>query len=108
MVKVTNIAEAIVTKYGMSSILGPIVYDQSAQNYLQSPLNEKNYRIQSQETFKNIDHEIKKFVDEASQKAFSILTQYKSVLENGAKILIEKETLTEDDLKELFKTIIPL
>ncbi|MGZ3789041.1 MAG: ATP-dependent zinc metalloprotease FtsH [Bacteriovorax sp.] len=105
LVKVTNIAEAIVTKYGMSSIMGPIVFETQPSPFLQGAFPESNYRPHSDETSKKIDLEIKTLVDEAGKRAMDILVVNRALLEEGAGLLLEKETLSEDMLKELIAKI---
>lgn len=101
LVKVTNIAEAIVTKYGMSSTLGPIVFEQPLSLFIQGPFPNSEHRQRSEETSKMIDLEIKKLIDETAKKTTEILERNRKILETGAHLLLEKETLSEENIKEL-------
>ena len=56
---------------------------------------------QTQETAREIDNAVKELVDRAFAKAVKILTDRRAVLERGAQLLLQKETLNEDDLKAL-------
>jgi cell division protease FtsH len=92
----TNMARNMVTKWGLSDKVGAIDYteDDSSKAYISS----KNY---SEETGKLIDAEIKKIIDEAISRAKQILTEKKDDLEKLAKSLLEYETLTGDEIKDI-------
>ncbi len=92
----TNMARNMVTKWGLSDKVGAIDYteDDSSRQYISS----KNY---SEETGKLIDAEIKKIIDEAISRAKQILTEKKDDLEKLAKSLLEYETLTGDEIKDI-------
>lgn len=107
LVKVTNIAEALVTKYGMSPTIGMVVYEQQMSPFLESPLQGHEIRNYSEDTAHLIDLEIKKVIDMAIQMTKKILSQNRAVLEEGAQLLLEKETLSEGDLKLLFNKLVP-
>ena len=55
----------------------------------------------SEETAREIDAAVKGLVERAFAKAVGILTDRRAVLERGAQLLLQKETLNEDDLKVL-------
>jgi len=107
LVKVTNIAEALVTKYGMSPTIGMVVYEQQLSPFLESPLQGHEVRHFSEDTAHLIDLEIKKVIEIAMRLTDSILLKNRDVLETGAQQLLEKETLSENDLKALFVKLIP-
>jgi cell division protease FtsH len=92
----TSIARSMVTKWGLSDKVGAVDYgeDDGARFYAAN----KPY---SQETGKIIDEEVKRIIDEALAKATKILTDKKGDLEILAKALLEFETLTGDEIKDL-------
>lgn len=92
----TNMARNMVTKWGLSDVIGTVDHaeDDSSKIYHQN----KPY---SEETGKIIDQEIKKIVDQALSKAKKILLDKKTDLEKLAKNLLEFETLTGDEIKDL-------
>jgi len=102
LVKVTNIAEALVTKYGMSPTIGTVVYEQQLSPFLENPLQGHELRHYSEQTAHLIDMEIKNVIEVAMRMTEKILSQNRDVLEAGAQLLLEKETLIETDLKTLF------
>jgi len=92
----TNMARNMVTKWGLSDKVGTIDYseDDSAKFYASN----KPY---SEETGKVIDEEVKRIVGEALARAKKILSDKKSDLEILAKALLEFETLSGDEIKDL-------
>lgn len=101
LVKVTNIAEALVTRYGMSSIIGNIVFELPSNTFLEGAYPTQLQRTHSEESARTIDSEIKRVIEEASAQARKVLEANRHILEKGARLLLEKETLTEADIKNL-------
>jgi len=103
LVKVTDIARSIVTRYGMTEALGQVVYEKSQRNFLggpepQMPTTERGY---SEETAREIDTAVKSIVDGAFRRTVNLLRAQREVLERGARLLLEHETLDEADLLAL-------
>lgn len=98
MAKATSIAREMVLRYGMSDELGHVSYDDSGPNFLgnQDPFLSTKYSV---ETANLIDEIVKRFVGDAFEKAVKILRTNENVLRASAQKLLEKETLTEDELK---------
>ncbi len=98
----TGLARSMVTKWGMSDKLGPLLY---AANEEEVFLGHSVARTQnvSEDTARLIDQEVKRFVDEAYAKATDILNTYRDQLEIIAKGLIEYETLSGDEILALLK-----
>ncbi len=99
--KVTNIARSMVTRFGMVDKLGQIAYESEQNQFLATPGGGVKTREFSEETAREIDNAVKELVDRAFAKAVKILTDERAVLERGAQLLLQKETLNEDDLKAL-------
>lgn len=91
-------------KFGMTQDLGFVTYDDTPQNFLniKQNFNRNNY---SDETAKEIDENIKKFIWQAYHRAFNFLKSHRDILEQAAKELLTKETLNEDQLKVFFQKI---
>lgn len=102
LVKVTNLAESIVTRYGMSKVLGNMVFEKPGSSYLDETYVYPNQRNYSEDTANMIDLEIRKIVQEAGAVAGRILEVNRTLLDKGARLLIEKETLNELDILGLF------
>jgi cell division protease FtsH len=105
LVRVTNIAESLVSKYGMSSTIGTIAFERESSPFLQGPLPSFEQRHYSEETASMIDREIKKVIEEALHRTKMILARNRHILEEGAQLLLEKESLSEGELKTLFQKI---
>ncbi|KAL4881127.1 peptidase family M41-domain-containing protein [Aspergillus karnatakaensis] len=91
--KVTRLATAMVTKWGMSPKLRYIYYEEDPNQQLHRPFSE--------ETAKDIDIEVRRIVDEAYQKCRTLLTQKKKEVELVAEELLSKEVLSRDDMVRL-------
>ncbi|MAX67292.1 MAG: ATP-dependent zinc metalloprotease FtsH [Bacteriovoracaceae bacterium] len=103
--KVTEMARAMVTKYGMIKELGHIVYEQQQQSYLgidQFSPKTKNY---SEKTAQLIDERVKEIVDKAFEKAYHVLELNRDIVEKSALELIKKETLTGEELEVFFNQL---
>jgi cell division protease FtsH len=99
-VKVTNIARGMAMRYGMVKALGDVAYEEERSPFLAGvPLAEK--REYSEETAREIDVAVRDIVSAAHDKALVILRREKSILERGALLLLEKETLADSDLVAL-------
>lgn len=92
----TNMARAMVTKWGLSDKVGTIDYSGDDDS---SPYGMK--KAFSEETEKLIDLEVKRIVDEALDSAKKILAEKKSDLESLAQALLKYETLSGDEIKDL-------
>jgi len=104
--QITSIARSMVTKLGMSDKLGTLLYDSSSEEVFlgHSVAQSKNI---SEVTANLIDQEVKKLIDDANTKCKKILTEKIEDLHTVAKGLIEYETLTFDEVKDLLKGIPP-
>jgi cell division protease FtsH len=101
LAKVTDIARSMVLRYGMHDKLGHIAYESERVQFLGGPGPANPEYHYSEETTKEIDRAVREIVNSAFDKAVALLKQHRSVLERGAQLLLEKETLTEDDLNRL-------
>jgi cell division protease FtsH len=96
--RATKIARAMVTQYGMSSVLGPRTFGQKEELvFLGREIAEQ--RDYSEEVAQQIDSEVKRIIDTAYQRATEILQEHRDKLEALAKKLIEVETLEEAELQ---------
>ena len=99
---VTNTARSMVTRWGMSDTLGPIVFgEQQEQVFLGKNIgHERNY---SEEVASKIDVEIHHIVDEAYRDVEQLLTDNMDFLHNMAKALLEEETIYAKAVENLHK-----
>jgi cell division protease FtsH len=105
LVKATDIARSMVTEYGMSESLGLVAFDRGREAlYLQTQAFPPSPEY-SEETSREIDAEIKRIVDEAHQRAREILKEKKAILDKVAQVLLEKEVIAGDELKQLVSEV---
>ena len=101
LAKVTDIARSMVMRYGMEEKLGHVAYEADRPAFLGIPDSMQRGRDFSEETAREIDRAVRDMVDQAFDKATAVLTRNRAVLEQGAQLLLEKETLIEEDLARL-------
>jgi cell division protease FtsH len=100
LVKVANIARGMVMRYGMVESLGHLAYEEERAPFL-GGVQVPGPREYSEQTAREIDVAVRDIVSAAHDKAHAILTRDKALLERGAALLLQKETLIEDELAEL-------
>ena len=96
----TDIAHAMVCRFGMSEILGPVRYGERSEHiYLGRDITRNEGY--SEETAREIDTEIKKLVSGAKAHAARILTEQRARLDKLANALLEKETMDVAEIRTL-------
>ena len=99
--RVTNLARSMITRLGMSEDLGPMVYGKKEELiFLGREIAEQ--RDYSESVAVRIDKEVQERVEEAYDRAMSILRQYRVQLDAIALRLIEVETLDREEFARLF------
>jgi cell division protease FtsH len=98
---ITRMARAMVTQYGMSKKLGPLTFgDKEELVFLGRQLSEqRNY---SEEVAEQIDAEVRRLVDDAHQRALSILRTHIDKMKTIATRLMEEETLDAAEFRAIF------
>jgi cell division protease FtsH len=102
--RVTDIARSIVTRYGMSERLGSVAYERDPRTFLAGPNplpmgpRDRDY---GEATGDAIDAEVRGIVDNVLSRTLALLRERRAVLEEGARRLLEKETLDEAELAAL-------
>jgi cell division protease FtsH len=98
----TRIARHMVTQWGMSDILGPVGYAGNEQEVFlgHSVTQTKNV---SEATAQQIDAEIRRIVEEGHAKARSMLGENRHLLDRVAQALLDRETLTGEDIGLLLR-----
>jgi cell division protease FtsH len=100
--RATQIARAMVTEYGMSS-LGTVQYEQRSGNVFLG----RDYNVDksfSDTVALEIDTEVRKIIDEAYQIATRVIKENQDLLNTIAKILLEVETLNKEDIDQILET----
>jgi cell division protease FtsH len=100
--RATKTAHNMVCMWGMSEKLGPMSFgDNQEQVFLGRELiHNKNY---GEETAKLIDSEVRRFVDEAHEKATALVKENRKILDAIAMALLERETITGQDIDLLME-----
>ncbi len=100
--KASELARRLVTQYGMSDKLGPMTFGKTQEMIFlgREMTTEKNY---SEDVAKAIDGEVQKFIANAHKTAQKIIQTRRKVLDVIAKVLLEKETIEQDEFAELMK-----
>ncbi|WP_250312078.1 MULTISPECIES: ATP-dependent zinc metalloprotease FtsH [Rickettsieae] len=94
----TRMARAMVTDWGLSDAIGPVYHGSSNEDMYASGRGEGHTSVHTAEL---IDREVKNFVEKGYDLAKNILTEHISELHLLAKILIEHETLSGQQIKNL-------
>jgi len=97
----TRLARSMVCEWGMSENLGAVAYDERYDNgggYTGLNYHEKSY---SEVTARAIDDEVRTLLEEAHQRALSIIQEYRAEVELMTEMLIEFETLDAQDVKDI-------
>jgi cell division protease FtsH len=96
----TNLARRMVTEWGMSEKLGRLRYVDNQEEVFLGHSVTRSQTI-SDETAKLIDEEVRRIVEEAETKARTILTEHIDELHKVAKALLEFESLSGEEVKDL-------
>ncbi len=107
LISVTRTARSMVTRYGMSTNLGPIVFGEKEELiFLGREISEqRNY---GDEVARQIDVEVRRFAAEAYENALQILISNRAVVDDMANALLEFETVEGESLAELLSRVKPL
>jgi cell division protease FtsH len=97
--KATKIARSMVTEYGMSS-LGPIQLEEETSSIFLGRDYNKSRNFSSQVAFE-IDKEVRNIISEQYEVTKKIIKENKDLLDTIAKALIDKETLTKEEIDEI-------
>lgn len=97
---VTRYARAMVTRFGMSDRLGPMIFGQKEEMiFLGREISEQ--RDYSESVAEVIDEEVKKIVDEAYQRALTVIAEHRDKLEAVANRLLDVETIDYEEFLQL-------
>jgi cell division protease FtsH len=99
--KVTDIARSMVMRFGMDEKLGNVAYEHQVAPLLGTELPMPPVKEYSEDTAQRIDLAVRELVSHSFDRAVSLLSAQRDRLERGAALLLEQETLTEEDLERL-------
>jgi cell division protease FtsH len=103
--KATEIARSMVTRYGMADALGPVTYENEPDGFLGRVGGTR--RLYAEETAREIDLAVRDLVRSAEGRARAILVANRPLLDEGARALLERETLGGEALAKLLDRVRP-
>ncbi|MCW5602369.1 ATP-dependent zinc metalloprotease FtsH [Nitrosomonas sp.] len=106
LVRATDIARAMVLRYGMSDALGHVAYDRERSAFLQQGFPVPQSRDYSEETANKIDTAVRSLVDQALERAVGILRRNRALLDKTAEELLKTETLNQPQIEVLKQAIV--
>jgi cell division protease FtsH len=105
LARATDIARSMVTQYAMVPELGNATFEERRGGFLPDSGAFLGGRSYSEETAREIDRAVTGIVDAAFERAKGVLEKHKDLLEEGARALLEAETLDEAALQPFFRRI---
>ncbi len=106
--KATDIARNMVTRFGMHAKLGQVTYETPRPTFLgEDALAHYADREFSEETAREIDCAVRELITAAFEQALATLRTYREQLDEGARRLLAKETLTREELPVLRERGVP-
>jgi cell division protease FtsH len=100
IMQATKLARAMVSEWGMSDEIGPVYHAETSDQYLGANSRSKP---NSNDTANLIDHEVKRLVEDGYNRAKAILEKHLDLLHSLAKALLEYETLSGEEIKDLLE-----
>lgn len=98
----TSIARDMVMKYGMSEKIGFLNYEQQEDAvFVGRDLG--HMKTYGQDVYNEIEAEVKKIINSCYENATKILSEKRDILERGAKALIEKEKLSQEEFEAIYR-----
>lgn len=102
IMKATQIARNMVTKWGLSEKMGPLMYGEDEQEVF-SGYRDSATNAMSAETAKAVDEEVRKIIDFCYDRAKQILTDNRDKLDAMAEALLKYETLDSDQINDIME-----
>ena len=105
LARATDLARAMVLRYGMSEALGNVAYDREHSPYLQTGIPMPQNRDYSEATAQAVDAAVRSLVNRALERASRILEHNRALLDRSAEELLKTETLNQPQLETLKREI---
>jgi cell division protease FtsH len=106
LVRATDLARAMVLRYGMSDALGNVAYDRERSAFLQPGIPMTQNREYSEKTANSVDSAVRALVDHSLDRAVGVLKINRALLERTAEELLKTETLNPPQIEALKREII--
>ncbi|HWI82456.1 ATP-dependent zinc metalloprotease FtsH [Ramlibacter sp.] len=101
LAKASELALDMVTRFGMADEVGQVTYERPRSPFLDAQGQLHAERPHSEATARAIDRAVRRLVDQGFERATAILRARRDLLDEGAALLLAKETLTETELAPL-------
>jgi len=98
--RATSMARNMVSKWGLSDALGPILYDDEEAGPFGGGYGQ-GAKPMAQSTLQQIDQEVRKIIDESYQRAYKVLEDNRDILESMTQALMKYETVSSDQIDQL-------
>jgi cell division protease FtsH len=100
--RATDIARSMVTEYGMSERLGLVAYERDRRPmFMPENLMPGSGKTYSEEKAAEIDKEISRVMEDAHQRVVKILSERRPVLDDLARLLLDKEIVQGEELRKM-------
>ena len=101
--RATEIARNMVTKWGLSDAMGPLMYDEGGEEVFLGRSAAQPSKAMSDETALSIDREVRSIIDECYEKARSILEEHRSKMDMMADALMQYETIDSEQIDAIME-----
>src|SRR4029079_7669691 len=106
--KATDIARSMVKTFGMSPRLGQVSLEKDRRGImLQSPIEPAPRVEYSEQTARAVDDEVRRIIDEQRERVAEILSHRRQVLVRAAQLLLAKETISGQELRDMMQESAP-
>ena len=104
--RATSLARRMVAHWGMSDVIGPVAFRQGEEHpFLGKEIHEA--REFSEETAHTIDVEVQRFLTDAADRAFKLLSEHRPDMDAIAQALLKNESIDHADMAELLGEPVP-
>ncbi len=101
--RATDMARKMITKYGMSDVIGPVSFDDGGEVFIGRDF--AHSKAYSEKTAASIDDEVRSIMASQYEKTTQILTENMDILKRVANKLLEKETINTEEFEECFNKL---
>ena len=101
--RATEIARNMVTKWGLSDAMGPLMYDEGGEEVFLGRSAAQPSKAMSDETALSIDREVRSIIDECYEKARNILEEHRSKMDMMADALMQYETIDSEQIDAIME-----
>ncbi len=99
--RATELARSMVTKWGLSEKLGPLMYDEESEEVFLGRSAGHSARVYSPETAQRIDEEVRTIIDDCYDRAKQLLVDHMDKLHKMAEALMKYETIDSDQITDI-------